>query len=300
MPALVCQSCYIGYFSAKKTSKLGFYASVGIFEVSLACLTPTVNRLRRLSLLAHPRIQEKSLQKNLQVCFFAFAFSYICDMNKFDSEIEVTADGSATLYRADIDEHYHSVKGALTESSHVYINSALHYRVAAGDCSEGLTLLEIGFGTGLNAAMSVGAVDIPLRYVALELYPLSADVVEAMGYDSTLPYITAVNNAQWDSSVAITPSFILEKRIADFLSCELPQGVDVVYFDAFAPEKQPEMWSRECFERVYAAMNLGGVLTTYCAKGIVRRLLQEVGFTVQRIEGPVGGKREILRAIKDK
>lgn len=257
-----------------------------------------MNRLCRLSLLAHPRIQEKSLQKNLQACFFAFAFSYICNMNEFKSEIEVTADGSATLYRADIDEHYHSVKGALTESAHVYVNSALRYRASAGVSSNGLTLLEIGFGTGLNAAMSVGAVDLHVSYISLELYPLSPQVVEQMGYDSMLPYIGAVNAAQWNTPVAITPLFTLEKRIANFLSCDLPQGVDVVYFDAFAPEKQPEMWSRECFQRVYQAMNPGGVLTTYCAKGVVRRLLQDVGFTVQRIEGPVGGKREILRAIK--
>lgn len=219
-------------------------------------------------------------------------------MNKFDSEIEVTADGSATLYRADIDEHYHSVKGALTESRHVYVDCALRYRAQDDVCSQSLTLLEIGFGTGLNAAMSVGAVEQPVRYVSLELYPLSQDVVAKMGYDSILPNINEVNAANWNEVVAINPLFTLEKRITDFLTCDLPKGIDVVYFDAFAPEKQPEMWSRECFVRIFDAMNPGGVLTTYCAKGAVRRLLQEVGFTVQRIEGPVGGKREILRAIK--
>lgn len=219
-------------------------------------------------------------------------------MNKFVSEIEVTADGSATLYRADIDEHYHSVKGAMTESLHVYVDCALRYRAAAGDCTSGLTLLEIGFGTGLNAAMSVGAVDVPVHYISLELYPLSQDVVAKMGYESMQTNIIDVNAAQWNQPVEIIPDFILDKRIADFLTCDLPQDIDVVYFDAFAPEKQPEMWSRESFERIFAAMNFGGVLTTYCAKGAVRRLLQDVGFSVQRIEGPVGGKREILRAIK--
>ena len=234
-----------------------------------------------------------------QASYISLAYSYLCVMNKFDSEIEITADGSATLYRADIDEHYHSVKGALTESAHVYVDSALRYRAGLSNLSSSLTLLEIGFGTGLNAAMSVDAVTVPVRYISLELFPLPPDKVSAMGYDSVLPYICNVNAAEWNTSVDITPSFTLEKRTADFLTCELPKGIDVVYFDAFAPEKQPEMWRRECFDRIYAAMNPSGVLTTYCAKGAVRRMLQDVGFTVQRIEGPVGGKREILRAIKE-
>lgn len=223
---------------------------------------------------------------------------YLCVVNRLDSEIQLTADGSATLYRPDIDEHYHSVKGAVAESRHVYVDCGLRYRAASGASGQGLTVLEIGFGTGLNAALSVDAADVPVRYVSLELYPLDPDMVKTMGYDSVSGRISAVNDAPWDVDTSITPRFMLCKQRADFTVCELPRNIDVVYFDAFAPEKQPEMWSRDCFERIYAAMSPGGVLTTYCAKGAVRRMLQDVGFEVQRIEGPAGGKREILRAIR--
>lgn len=219
-------------------------------------------------------------------------------MNYFETIIEVTSDGSATLYRPDIDEHYHSVKGAVAESRHVYIDSALRYRAAAGNLSGGrVSVLEVGFGTGLNAALSVDAVDVPVWYCSLELYPLGPDVVRPMGYGLFSQRIDDVCDAAWNRPVGITDGFVLEKREVDFLTCDLPEGIDVVYFDAFAPEKQPEMWSKECFARIYAVMNPGGVLTTYCSKGAVRRMLQDVGFIVQRIEGPAGGKREILRAI---
>lgn len=211
-------------------------------------------------------------------------------------EIEVTADGSATVYRADIDEHYHSVKGAVAESLHVYIDCGLRYRYCSAPAP--LTVVEIGFGTGLNAALSVDAVGCPVRYVSLELYPLSPDVALKMGYDSFTRYIDDVNRARWDCQVDITPSFCLEKRHVDFLTCDLPSDIDVVYYDAFAPEKQPELWTENCFRRVFDAMRPGGVLTTYCAKGVVRRMLQSAGFEVERLAGPKGGKREILRATK--
>ena len=110
--------------------------------------------------------------------------------------------------------------------------------------------------------------------------------------------MVAVNAAPWNREVAMSPTFTLVKLQADFTNCELPQDIDVVYFDAFAPEKQPEMWTRGCFERLFRAMRTGGVLTTYCAKGAVRRMLQDVGFATERLPGPPGGKREILRGVK--
>lgn len=100
-----------------------------------------------------------------------------------------------------------------------------------------------------------------------------------------------------EQPTAITPHFTLEKRCCDLLTAPLPRDIDIVYFDAFAPEKQPEMWSAEVFARIYETMRNGGVLTTYCAKGAIRRLLQTTGFSVERLAGPVGGKREILRAV---
>ncbi len=216
-----------------------------------------------------------------------------------DRIVEVTADGSATIYVSSLDEHYHSVKGALTESCHIYRDCAFLHRSRDG---RRLRLLEIGFGTGLNAVVTAMAADEchQVDYITLEKYPVSVDVVSSLGYekvvDATL--FNAVHQASWMNLIQITPHFAIEKINCDFTSDPLPQNIDVVYFDAFAPEKQPEMWTRQVFENLYEAMNEGGVLTTYCAKGVVRRMLESVGFDVERLAGPVGGKREILRATK--
>ncbi len=216
------------------------------------------------------------------------------EVNVFERvRTEATADGSMTLYRADIDEHYGSVCGAVAESRHVYVDCCLRH--ASGSR---LRVLELGFGTGLNAAMSVDAVGCPVHYIALELYPLPADVVLRLGYERYVPVWSRVVGAPWNTTVEIAPGFVLEKRVADFLKEDLPDDIDAVYYDAFAPEKQPELWTKECFQRVFDAMKPGGVLTTYCAKGAVRRLLAGVGFIVERLTGPAGGKREILRATK--
>ena len=215
-------------------------------------------------------------------------------------EIQHTDDGSATLFVPELDEHYHSVKGAYTESLHIYRDCA--YMYAAEHSSERpLRLLEIGFGTGLNAAVTAMAAtaERPVHYITLEKYPVASQLVGNLGYDAWVDaqLFAAIHAASWEQSIAITPHFTLEKRCCDLLAAPLPSDIDIVYFDAFAPEKQPEMWSPEVFARIYEAMRPGGVLTTYCAKGVIRRLLQSTGFTVERLAGPVGGKREILRAI---
>ena len=219
-------------------------------------------------------------------------------MKREDFEIQITDDGSTTIWLKDIDEHYHSVKGALTEANHIYRDAAFKFRHKG----EPLRLLEIGFGTGLNAAVTAMAAEEgrPVHYLSLEKYPLDAEILGEMHYDAVIPsdLWQAIHQAEWNRAVQISSCFTLEKRCADFLADELPHGIDVVYFDAFAPEKQPEMWGRRTFERLYEAMNPGAILTTYCAKGAIRRLLQDVGFKVERLEGPPGGKREILRATK--
>lgn len=214
-----------------------------------------------------------------------------------NTEIQVTADGSPTLYLADIDEHYHSVKGAVTESRHVYVECGLRHRAQSlcQPSSVALRVLEVGYGTGLNAALSAEACHCGVHYIALELHPLSPGALPDYGVEA----MATLNAAPWDTPVEISPLFTLEKRNADFLADELPEGIDVVYFDAFAPEKQPEMWSEEALRRVVSVMNPGAVLTTYCAKGAIRRLLQSLGLTVERLPGPPGGKREILRATKN-
>lgn len=215
--------------------------------------------------------------------------------------VEITADGSATIYIPEMDEHYHSVKGALTESEHIFRDCAFLHRSGSSD-KERLRALEIGFGTGLNAAVTAMATNqnTQVHYISLELYPLSIDEVMALGYHDCVDkeLFIALHSAPWEIATEITPFFTLEKRKCDLLTAELPTEIDVVYFDAFAPEKQPAMWSEDVFKRIYNAMTPGGVLTTYCAKGAVRRLLSSLGFRVERLPGPIGGKREILRATK--
>ena len=215
------------------------------------------------------------------------------------NEVEITADGSATIYVPHLDEHYHSVKGALTESLHIFRNCAFLYHSPS---SQPLRVLEIGFGTGLNAVVTAMATtnERKAHYISLELYPVEAQLIEKLNYGEMVDndLLMALHQAQWNAPQVISPTFTLEKLQCDFTQCSLPTDIDVVYFDAFAPEKQPEMWDESLFKRIYDAMSNGGILTTYCAKGEIRRRLQRVGFIVERLAGPPGGKREILRATK--
>ena len=216
-------------------------------------------------------------------------------------QIEKTADGSYTLFVPELDEHYHSVKGALTESEHIFINMGLKHSLALSP-----RVLEIGFGTGLNAFLSLLEAEKSQRsvhFTTIERYPLDMETIRTMNYpaqvapDHNTAYET-LHSAPWNEDAVITEYFTLHKIEADFTNYQFPYGYDVIYFDAFAPEKQPEMWSQELFDHLFNILNPGGILTTYCAKGIIRRMLQAAGFTVERLPGPPGGKREILRATK--
>ena len=197
-------------------------------------------------------------------------------------EIQHTDDGSATLFVPELDEHYHSVKGALTESDHIYRDCAFLHRAAMNTTKPAtpLRLLEVGFGTGLNACVTAMAATkaCPVHYITLEKYPVDVGLLEKLHYGQLVDghLLQAIHEAAWNEPATITPHFTLEKRKADYLTDELPKSIDVVYFDAFAPEKQPDMWSAEIFARIYEAMRTGGVLTTYCAKGASRRLCRRL------------------------
>ena len=216
-------------------------------------------------------------------------------------QLEQTADGSFTLFVPELDEHYHSVKGALTESEHIFINMGLKHSRASEP-----HVLEIGFGTGLNAFLSLLAADETQRkvhFTTIERFPLDIDTIRSMNYPEQVAperakEYEALHTAPWNEDAVITPFFTLHKLEADFTCYDFSEGYDVIYFDAFAPEKQPEMWSQELFNNLYKVLNTNGILTTYCAKGVIRRMLQAAGFTVERLPGPPGGKREILRATK--
>jgi len=212
----------------------------------------------------------------------------------FDSQISIvpTADGSKTIYSAQFGEHYHSTFGAASESRHVFIETG--YLATSVDP---VSVLEIGFGTGLNAWLTLqlaGNLHRTTYYEAIELFPIDEITACEITYN---PIFRSLHTVHWEQPVVISPNFVLHKRKSDLLQTTFIHKFDVVYFDAFSPAVQPEMWSRDIFASLFAAMNPGAVLTSYCAKGDVRRTLQSVGFIVERLSGPAG-KREILRARK--
>lgn len=217
-------------------------------------------------------------------------------------EIKITADGSPTLYLAAMDEHYHSTFGAIQESQHVFIRAG--FDLCPGN---DIRVLEIGFGTGLNCCLTLLAAigsGKTVHYCTLEKYPLPAGIWQQLDYDAQLPaagsgLFSSLHQAGWNKKIAIAPGFFLQKIEADLLQFDFAAmpTFDLVYFDAFSPEKQPELWEQPVFERICAAMNEGGIVVTYCAKGAVRRAMQAAGMAVERIPGPPG-KREMIRARK--
>ena len=200
-----------------------------------------------------------------------------------------------------MDEHYHSTNGAIQEAQHIYISKAYNFSTSPNP-----TLFEVGFGTGLNTLLTALEAEKQKRkttYVSIEKYPLPKSEYLQLNFPQLIEnqpteLFAKIHNAPWNEYVEISPFFTLKKLQADLT--ELPQipNADIIYFDAFAPNKQASMWSERIFQYVYEHTNLNGVLTTYCAKGEVRRTLQSVGFQVERTDGPTG-KREILRATKE-
>lgn len=221
-------------------------------------------------------------------------------MNKTEyqqRELQLTADGSHTLFLPEMDEHYHSINGAVQESLHVFIGAGLHQVE-----KDTVRVFEVGFGTGLNAFLTLQETlakeSLKVDYYAVERFPLAMDIIKQLNYGASHPELfEKLHEVDWGSLQPITTRFALFKLLGDSNTCLLPEGIDLVYFDAFAPDKQPEMWNQEIFDKLYSHMNPGGILTTYCAKGIVRRMMQKAGYTVERIPGPPG-KREMLRARK--
>lgn len=223
--------------------------------------------------------------------------------NPIHRELQLTADGSHTLFLPEMNEHYHSVNGARQESEHIFIRAGLQ---AVSKKAEEIHLLEIGFGTGLNALLTLKAVEEAATprviYHTVELYPLPHALISALNYGELIcpahpTWFTALHEAAWNQEVPITDRFFLHKIQGDSRTCAFPPGIDLIYFDAFAPEKQPDMWTQTMYEKLYACANDEAVLVTYCAKGAVRRGLQAAGFEMERLPGPPG-KRHILRGRK--
>lgn len=213
----------------------------------------------------------------------------------------VTEDGSSTLYSEKYEETYHSRHGAIQESMHVFIEMGL---AALPPEKTEISILEMGLGTGLNALLTaLHQGERSMRYVALEAEPISQaqyeelNYVDELGVKKSKDLHVAIHQLPWNSWESLGADFQLFKfqgKLQDFKPAT-HQTFDLIYYDAFAPDTQPELWTEAIFEKLFAFCNPGAVLTTYCAKGAVRRAMIAAGFQVERIPGPPG-KREMLRA----
>jgi tRNA U34 5-methylaminomethyl-2-thiouridine-forming methyltransferase MnmC len=215
-----------------------------------------------------------------------------------------TSDGSKTIQIEDWDEQYHSIHGAIQESQHVYVNTGLHHFLKLYNPKE-LRILEIGFGTGLNAfltALESGQQDVEIHYEGVEAYPVEVDELSQLNYAARIAanqqhLFDSLHKLSWEELHSITSNFSLKKRQQFFSELSDENSFDLIYFDAFGARVQPELWTESIFKSMYRALKNKGVLVTYSAKGSVRRAMQTAGFLVERLEGPPG-KREMLRATK--
>lgn len=209
----------------------------------------------------------------------------------------ITEDGSHSLRNEILNETYHSIHGAIQESVHVFIENGLKQCLKPE-----INILEIGFGTGLNAFLTMIEAEkrnISMHYTGIELYPVPETIWKVINYPDVIAIqqkaqFYFLHACDWGKQHQITPFFNFRKLQCDFASYEPEDRFDLIYFDAFSPEKQPELWLENRFATLAAHCNPGAVLTTYCAKGIVKQALREAGFIVERLEGPPG-KRHILR-----
>jgi len=211
-----------------------------------------------------------------------------------------TEDGSHTIYVAKLDEHYHSVHGAVQESEHIFIRSGFDTCLA-----DPVNIFEVGFGTGLNALLTAVRSmkgERQVFYTTIEKYPVNEDIIWSLNHsDFAGPEGKKIFNklhfSDWNSTTSICKNFSLKKIKGDFTAGNLSGEYDLIYFDAFAPDKQPEMWTSEMFANIASVTKKNGILVTYSAKGDVKRNLIACGFDVKLIPGPPG-KREIIRAVK--
>lgn len=217
-------------------------------------------------------------------------------MDQPKASIVTTADGSHSLYIAEFDEHYHSVHGAIQESKHVFIDAGLRPLASLPQ----LNILEIGFGTGLNALLTfLSAPDQKIHYTSLEAFPVEASVASSLNYCGLLgsneqAFFENMHNCEWERDIIISENFSLHKMKAKLQEAEFEMQFDLVYFDAFAPRVQPELWTEEIFSKLFSVMTANSILVTYCAKGEVKRNLKKAGFIVETLPGPPG-KREMVR-----
>ncbi|MEO6904561.1 MAG: tRNA (5-methylaminomethyl-2-thiouridine)(34)-methyltransferase MnmD [Bacteroidia bacterium] len=227
-------------------------------------------------------------------------------------EVIVTKDGSHSLYIKALGEHYHSINGAIQESMHIFINAGLRYILEDKiNNSPKINILEIGLGTGLNALLTFAEaqnLNISINYSALEAYPIHKELVDQLNYATLLNAIDKnnvdlnlifqrIHSSEWEKQILFSDNFSFHKIKDKLQTANFDEQYNVIYFDAFAPSVQPEMWTEEVFIKLFSALDKKGILVTYCAKGEVKRILKKIGFNIDSLQGPPG-KREMVRAIK--
>lgn len=218
-------------------------------------------------------------------------------------KIITTGDGSTTIHIVEWDEQYHSKHGAIQEAYHVFIKNGLSLF-----SDQNIAILEIGFGTGLNAFITFlegSKKELVIDYHGVEAFPVSAEEIQQLNYvkklraESFSKDFELMHECPWEENFCISKKFHLHKQQKEFQDINDEKLFDLIYFDAFGARVQPELWTEAIFEKMFMALKSEGILVTYAAKGSVRRAMQTVGFTVERLPGPPG-KREMLRATKSR
>lgn len=224
-----------------------------------------------------------------------------------ERKIVRTGDGSTTIQLVEWNEQYHSMHGAVQEARHVFLKMGFDFFLEKHPETAQLNILEIGFGTGLNALLTLIHAEksqLFLNYEGVEAYPVSAEEIQQLNYleaieaESYEKVFDEMHRTDWEAATTITEKFQLKKRQQTFEAITDQDQHNLIYFDAFGARVQPELWGEAIFLKMYQALQPDGVLVTYAAKGSVRRAMQAVGFTVERLPGPPG-KREMLRATKN-
>lgn len=215
----------------------------------------------------------------------------------------ITEDGSHSLQVPSLDETYHSSHGAIQESQHVFIKNGLHGWIEKNKQKK-VNIFEVGFGTGLNALLTTLAASelgVKVNYQSIELYPLANEIFSNLNYSKLLGCdqvdFERLHTSKWEMPLTITTNLTLHKTEASFQNFEPACTYDLIYFDAFAPSKQPDMWSYQMIEKCFNMLNTNGVFVTYSAKGQLKRDLRQAGFSVESLPGPPG-KFEMVRAVK--
>lgn len=214
-----------------------------------------------------------------------------------------TDDGSSTLFSTHFSSHYHSLRGAKNESDHIYVLQGLAHYITKHSSRLCFSILEYGFGTGLNAILThnfVHRTEYTVYYKTLEAYPVFPKTVQELNFN-LLPAdqntFLFMHQSSWNADITINSSFTLHKKNVEFETFDDAQQYDIIYYDAFCPNTQPHLWEEIQMKKCYDLLVKGGILVTFSAKGSFKRALRSVGFEVERLPGPPG-KREMTRATK--